>query len=105
MSFSHNHHCERQLSVIVVGSAVRRKHFSDSKGSEWYTNKVVELLTRRGYDVVQRLSALPDEDFRLPGERAVLSAQWRRVRRTGEHLRRKTRWNVELVALVSSSKS
>jgi hypothetical protein len=49
--------------VVVVGSAAHRNHFSDSKGSEWYTNKVVELLTRRGYDVVQRLSALPDEDF------------------------------------------
>ena len=23
----------------------------------------LELLTRRGYDIVQRLSALPDEDF------------------------------------------
>ena len=63
MSVSHNHLCERRLSVIVVGSAAHRNHFSDSKGSEWYTNKVVELLTRRGYDVVQRLSALPDEDF------------------------------------------
>ena len=63
MSVSHNHLCERQLSVVVVGSAVHRKHFSDSKGSEWYTNKVVELLTRRGYDIVQRLSALPDDDF------------------------------------------
>ena len=50
-------------TVVVVGSAVHRNYFSDSKGSEWYTNKVVELLTRRGYDVVQRLSALPDDDF------------------------------------------
>jgi len=36
-------------TVVVVGSAVHRNHFSDSKGSEWYTNNVVELLTRRGY--------------------------------------------------------
>ena len=63
MSVSHNHLCERQLSVVVVGSAVRRNHFSDSKGSEWYKSKVVEFFTRRGYEVVQRLSALPDDDF------------------------------------------
>ena len=65
VSVSHNHLCERRLSVVVVvvGSAAHRNHFSDSKGSEWYTNKVVELLTRRGYDIVQRLSAFPDDDF------------------------------------------
>ena len=50
-------------TVVVVGSAVHRNYFSDSKGSEWYTNKVVKFLKRRGYDVVQRLSALPDDDF------------------------------------------
>ena len=58
MSVSHNHLCERRLSVVVVGSAVYRNYFS-----EWYTNKVVELLTRCGYDIVQWLSALPDDDF------------------------------------------
>ncbi len=51
------------VKTVVVGSAVHRNYFSDSKGSEWYTKKVVELLTRRGYDVVQRLNTLPDDDF------------------------------------------
>ena len=50
-------------TVVIVGSAVHRNYFSDSKGSEWYTNKVVDFFTRRGYVVVQRLSALPDDDF------------------------------------------
>ena len=50
-------------TVFVVGSAVHRDYFSDSKGSEWYKSKVVEFFTRRGYKVVQRLSALPDDDF------------------------------------------
>ena len=51
-------------TVVVVGSAVHRNYFSDSKGSEWYKSKVVEFFTRRGYKVVQRLSAaLPDDDF------------------------------------------
>jgi hypothetical protein len=46
--------------VVVIGAAAHRNHFSDSKGSEWYTNKVVELLTQCGYDIVQQLSALGD---------------------------------------------
>ena len=50
-------------TVIIVGSAVHRNYLSHSKGSEWYTSKVVEFFTRRGYEVVQRLSALPDDDF------------------------------------------
>ena len=51
-------------TVVIVGSAVHRNYFSDSKGSEWYKSKVVEFFTRRGYKVVQRLSAaLPDDDF------------------------------------------
>ena len=80
--------------VVVVGSAVHRDYFSDSKGSEWYTKKVVDLLTRRGYDVVQRLNAVPDDDFVYLAN-ARYSSHWRRVRRTGEHLRRKTRCHID----------
>jgi len=50
-------------TVVIVGSAVHRNYFSDSKGSEWYVKKVIDLFTRRGYVVIQRLRALPDDDF------------------------------------------
>ena len=50
-------------TIVIVGSTVHRAYFTDNKGSEWYRKKVVDLFARRGYDVVQRLSALPDDDF------------------------------------------
>jgi hypothetical protein len=50
-------------TIIIVGSVVHRNYFSDSKGSEWYTAKVVEFFRARGLVVVQRLSSLPVDDF------------------------------------------